>query len=166
MEVLDMHYIGVIGDGTADTRSASVAYEVGRFIAQSGAVLVCGGLGGIMEAAAKGAKSAGGTTLGILPGEKREDANQFVDIAVPTGIGEARNSIVVRCSDGLVAVGGRFGTLSEIAFALCFGKPVAGIETWELGKNGVPSAGIMCAHSARDAVESVLKALEKKMAGE
>jgi uncharacterized protein (TIGR00725 family) len=105
---------------------------VGRLLAEHGAVLVCGGLGGTMEAACRGAKQAGGTTVGLLPGESRSDANRFVDVAIPTGLGEARNALVVRSADVVVAVGGGYGTLSEIALALKIGKRVVGLGTWEI----------------------------------
>lgn len=105
---------------------------MGRLLAEHGAVLVCGGLGGTMEAACRGAKQAGGTTVGLLPGESRSDANRFVDVAIPTGLGEARNALVVRSADVVVAVGGGYGTLSEIALALKIGKRVVGLGTWEI----------------------------------
>jgi uncharacterized protein (TIGR00725 family) len=119
-------------------------------------VLVCGGLGGVMEAACRGAKDAGATTLGILPGLSRDEANAWVDVAVPTGMGEARNALVVRAADAIVAVGGEFGTLSEIALALKAGKSVVGLQSWELGKGGRAVAAIETAESARDAVERAL----------
>jgi uncharacterized protein (TIGR00725 family) len=105
---------------------------VGRLVAERGAVLVCGGLGGTMEAACRGAKQAGGTTVGILPGADRSTANDFVDVAVPTGLGEARNALVVRAADVLIAVGAGYGTLSEIALALRAGKTVVGLGTWQI----------------------------------
>ena len=101
-------------------------------------MLVCGGLGGTMEAACRGAKQAGGTTVGLLPGESRSDANPFVDVAIPTDLGEARNALVVRAADAVVAVGGGYGTLSEIALALRAGKRVVGLGTWEI--DGVVAA--------------------------
>jgi uncharacterized protein (TIGR00725 family) len=119
-------------------------------------VLVCGGLGGVMEAACRGAKDAGATTLGILPGLSRDEANAWVDVAVPTGMGEARNALVVRAADAIVAVGGEFGTLSEIALALKAGKSVVGLQSWELAKGGRAVAAIETAESARDAVERAL----------
>ncbi len=109
-----------------------MAEEVGRLLAEAGAVVVTGGLGGVMEAASKGAREAGGTTLGLLPGADRSGANPWLTVAVPTGMGEARNALVARAADGLVAVGGEWGTLSEIALALKAGKPVAGLDSWEL----------------------------------
>jgi uncharacterized protein (TIGR00725 family) len=105
---------------------------VGRLVAERGAVLVCGGLGGTMEAACRGAKGAGGRTVGLLPGVDRSAANPFVDVAIPTGLGEARNAVVVRAADVLIAVGGGYGTLSEIALALRAGKRVIGLGTWEI----------------------------------
>jgi len=111
---------------------------VGRLLAERGAVLVCGGLGGTMEAACRGAKQAGGTTVGLLPGGSRSEANRFVDVAIPTGLGEARNALVVRAADAVVAVGGGYGTLSEIALALRAGKRVVGLGTWEI--DGVVAA--------------------------
>jgi uncharacterized protein (TIGR00725 family) len=105
---------------------------VGRLVAERGAVVVCGGLGGTMEAACRGAKQAGGTTVGILPGLDRSQANPFVDVALPTGLGEARNALVVRAADAVIAIGGGYGTLSEIALALKSGKRVIGLGTWEI----------------------------------
>ena len=105
---------------------------MGRLLAERGAVLVCGGLGGTMEAACRGAKQAGGTTVGLLPGVDRAHGNPHLDIAIPTGLGEARNALVVRAADVVVAVGGGYGTLSEIALALRAGKRVVGLGTWEI----------------------------------
>jgi len=105
---------------------------VGRQLAERGAVVVCGGLGGVMEAACRGAKEAGGLTVGILPGTDRAAANAFVDVAVPSGLGEARNALVVRAADAVVAVGGGYGTLSEIALALKAGKRVVGLDSWDI----------------------------------
>jgi uncharacterized protein (TIGR00725 family) len=127
-------------------------------LAAAGAVVVCGGLGGVMEAACRGAKSAGGTTVGILPGTRRADANPHVDIAIATGLGEMRNGLVVRAADALVAVGGEFGTLSEIALALKASKPVVGLGTWALSHGGDPVDAIVRAASPEDAVARVLAA--------
>jgi uncharacterized protein (TIGR00725 family) len=140
--------IGVIGPSRAAPEIAEAAFQVGALIARGGAILVCGGGGGAMEAACRGARSAGGTTVGILPGATREDANPFVDVAIPTGMGEARNALVVRASDAVIAVGGGVGTLSEIGLALKMGRPVIGLGTWEL----VPPAG--------DAVELAIKRVD------
>ncbi len=137
-----MRQIAVVGAGEASAAELAVAEEVGARLAQSGAVVVCGGLGGVMEAACRGAKSVrGGTTVGILPGVRREDANGWVDVAIPTGLGEARNALVVRAADALIAVGGGYGTLSEIALGLKAGKPVLGLGSWAIdGVTGVPDA--------------------------
>ena len=124
--------IGVIGQSVCDSELYQLAYEVGQEIARRGVVLVCGGLGGVMEAACRGAKEAGGLTVGILPGLSLHDANPFVDIAIATGLGEARNLIIVHTASGLIACGGQAGTLSEIAFALRAGKILAGLRTWKL----------------------------------
>ncbi|MCA1692310.1 MAG: TIGR00725 family protein [Actinobacteria bacterium] len=136
-------YIAVVGGSTAEADVCLAAEGVGRELARCGAVLVCGGLGGVMEAACRGAKAEGGQTVGILPGERRDAANPWVDVALPTGLGEGRNLLVVRASDALVAVGGEFGTLSEIALALRMGKPVVGVGTWELARAGEPVEAIV-----------------------
>ncbi len=125
-------YVAVIGPSEATADEATRAEEVGRLLAARGAVVVCGGLGGVMEAVARGAASAGGMVLGILPGTLREDANPYVTVALTTGMGEMRNALVVRAADAVIAVGGAYGTLSEIAYALRTGVPVVGLNTWEL----------------------------------
>jgi len=122
--------IAVIGGRNADKSLLREAEEVGRLVAEQGACLVCGGLEGVMERACKGAKSAGGITIGILPQDKKGLENQYVDIPIATGLGIGRNVIIARTADALIAVGGEYGTLSEIAFALQMGKPVIGIGTW------------------------------------
>jgi uncharacterized protein (TIGR00725 family) len=151
-------YVAVVGAGDATADEQQSAELVGRGLAEAGAVVVCGGLGGVMEAACRGAKSAGGATLGILPGSRRTDANPFVDVAVATGLGEMRNGLVVRSADALIAIGGEFGTLSEIALALKAGKAVVGVGTWELAKRGGPVAAIVRATSPADAVARALAA--------
>ncbi|MEN8263661.1 MAG: TIGR00725 family protein [Nitrospirota bacterium] len=123
--------ISVIGAGTCSEDIYKAAEDVGRRIAQKGAVLVTGGLGGVMEAASKGAKESGGTVVGILPGFSKNEANRFVEIPITTGLSHARNIIVVRSADAVIAVSGEYGTLSEIAVALKLGKPVVGINTWD-----------------------------------
>jgi uncharacterized protein (TIGR00725 family) len=147
-------YVAVVGAGTCDESQAAIAEEVGRLLAGAGAVVVCGGLGGVMEAACRGAKREGGTTVGVLPGLDRGEANAYVDVAIPTGLGEARNVLVVRAADTLIAIGGEFGTLSEIAFALKTGKPVIGIGTWVLPQR---SDAIWNAASAKEAVSLALE---------
>jgi uncharacterized protein (TIGR00725 family) len=129
-------YVAVCGPGNATDAELARAEEIGRRLAESGAVLVCGGMGGVMDAAAKGATSAGGTSVGLLPGDERPGASPHLTVSIPLGMGEARNALVVRAADVVVAVGGEFGTLSEIALALKMGKPVVGLDTWELAKPG------------------------------
>jgi uncharacterized protein (TIGR00725 family) len=146
-------YIAVIGAGDAAERQIAEAEAVGRGLASAGAVIVCGGLGGVMAAACRGAKSAGGTTVGMLPGTDRAAANEWVDIAIATGVGEMRNVLVVRAADAVVAIGGEYGTLSEVAFALKTGKPVVGLGTWTLDRNPDPIV------RAADPDEAVARAL-------
>ena len=128
----DAPYVAVVGPGEASERELEDAEAVGRELADAGAVVVCGGLGGVMAAACRGAASAGGLTLGILPGADREAANEWVQVAIPTGLGEMRNALVVRAADAVVAVGGAYGTLSEIALALKTGVAVVGLGSWEI----------------------------------
>jgi len=146
------HYIGVIGAGSCSQAVSDLAYSVGKKIAESNSYLVCGGLGGVMQAAARGAKDSGGITIGILPGRVRSDSNEFMDIVIPTGLGEARNTIVVNASDVIVALPGEFGTLSEFAFALKVGKPVINLGRWDLENAAI---------RADDAEEAVRLALQK-----
>ena len=132
-------YIGVIGAGECDVELGILAEAAGRGIAEADSILVCGGMGGVMEAACRGAKAAGGLTIGILPGQDRSGANSYVDFAVATGINEARNLAIIRTADALIAVGGSYGTLSEIGFALKAGKKVVGLRSWDI-KGIVPAA--------------------------
>lgn len=150
-------YVGVIGGGAADSPDLEAAEAVGAGLARAGAILVCGGLGGVMEAACRGARHAGGRTIGLLPGRDRGAANPWVEIAIATGLGELRNGLVVRSADGLIAVGGEWGTLSEIALALKVGKPVIGLGTWDLDREGGAREGILVARDAADAVARVLR---------
>lgn len=143
-------YVAVIGAGDgADAGVLAAAEAVGAGLARGGAVVVTGGLGGVMEAASRGARDAGGMTLAILPGDDRAEANRWVAVAVATGMGELRNGLVVRCADALVAVGGGYGTLSEVALALKAGKRVVGLRTWEI-------AGVLPADGAEEAVALAL----------
>jgi uncharacterized protein (TIGR00725 family) len=143
-------YIAVVGPArSADRALLDGAFAVGAELARRGAVVVCGGLGGVMEAACRGASEAGGTTLGILPGDDRAAASRWVTIAVATGMGELRNGLVVRASDALIAVGGEYGTLSEIALALKAGKLVVGLGTWEI-------PGVVATSSPVEAAELAL----------
>jgi uncharacterized protein (TIGR00725 family) len=148
--------IGVIGGSAPTPAEAAAAEAVGRALAEAGAVLICGGRGGVMEAACRGAKSAGGLTIGVLPGSSRAGANPYVDIPIVTGLGEARNVVITRTAHAVIAVGGSYGTLSEIAFALAFGVPVVGIGTWQVKRDGHPPAPIVYAATPEDAVLQTL----------
>jgi len=147
--------IAVIGGRRIEKALLAEAEEVGRLIAKSGAILVCGGLGGVMEAASKGAQSEGGLTVGILPQDNSDRANQYIDIPIATGLGIGRNVIIARTADALIAVGGEYGTLSEIAFSLQMKKPVVGIKTWDI-------KGVISSENAFDAVEKALNLLESR----
>lgn len=130
-------HIGLVGPGDgASARETELAREAGRRIADAGAVLVCGGLGGVMEAACAGAAAAGGLTVGLLPGEDRAAGNPHLTVALPTGLGELRNGLVVRASDALLAIGGSWGTLSEIALARRTAVPVVALAGWSLTRPG------------------------------
>jgi uncharacterized protein (TIGR00725 family) len=144
--------IAVIGGRRVEKSLLEEAEKVGRLIARSGMALVCGGLGGVMEAASRGARSEGGTTIGILPQDHKRDVNDYIDIPIVTGMGIGRNVIIARTADALVAIGGEYGTLSEIAFALQLGKPVIGVRTWEI-------KGIVTAVNAEDAMGKALELL-------
>jgi len=131
--------VAVIGGNYCSGEIAKIAYEVGKKIAQRKHILICGGLGGVMEAACRGAKDGRGLTIGILPGKDKSEANPFVDIPIVTAMSHARNAIITRTADVLIAVDGRYGTLSEIGLALATGKKVVGINTWDI--EGVVSVG-------------------------
>lgn len=149
--------MAVIGaDEGARAVDLEVAEDVGRRLARHRVVIVCGGLGGVMEAACRGAHGAGATTIGLLPGLDRAAANPHVTIAIPTGLGEARNALVVRAADAVIAVGGGYGTLSEIALALRAGKPVVGLDTWEVSPPGGTLPGPVPAADAGEAVRIAL----------
>jgi uncharacterized protein (TIGR00725 family) len=150
--------IAVVGASRADRALLEYAERVGATVASEGAVVICGGLGGVMEAACRGAKGAGGLTVGFLPGTDSAEANQWVDIVVPTGMGEARNVLVVRSAQAVVAVGGEYGTLSEIALALRDGIPVVGIGTWSLTRgDGQPDSGIVPIDDPVEAARTALR---------
>lgn len=149
-------WIAVVGPGEAGEHELALAETAGAEVAAAGAVLVCGGLGGVMEAACRGARSRGGTTVGLLPGSDRSAANGWVQIAIPTGLGEVRNALVVRAADALVAVGVGWGTLSEIALALKAGRPVIGIGSWELARDGQAVEGIVAMDDPAEAVAAAL----------
>jgi uncharacterized protein (TIGR00725 family) len=155
--------IAVVGAGRdAGARDLAAAEEAGAAIAAAGATLVCGGLGGVMEAACRGARSRGGLTIGMLPGDDRDDANGWVVLALPTGLGEARNALIVRAADAVVAIGGGWGTLSEIALALRRDIPVLGVGTWELVRDGEPVAGVRSVDDAQTAVAEALRLARRR----
>jgi uncharacterized protein (TIGR00725 family) len=144
--------IGVVGGNEAAADVLETAHEVGRAIGARGHVLVCGGRGGVMREACRGAKEAGGLTVGILPGEDLSDANEYLDVPVVTGLGSGRNIIVARTAKALIAIGGAYGTLSEIAFGLMLGRPVVGLGTWELRDASGVEPPIVRVGSAEEAV--------------
>ena len=148
--------IGVIGGSSATAEEAALAEAVGRALAESGAALICGGRGGVMEAACRGAREAGGLTIGILPGADRGEANPYVALAIPTGIGYARNAIITRAAEAVIAIAGSFGTLSEIAYSLDFGTPVVGLRTWKVEREGHPAAPIVYTDDPQEAVKEAL----------
>ena len=147
--------IGVIGSSGCSSSVSEIAYIVGKEIARKGAILICGGLAGVMEAACKGVKEEGGITIGVLPGDSKEKANPYVDIPITTGMGEARNIIIVRSSDAVIAIAGKYGTLSELAFALRFDVPIVGIATWNID---IP---ILRAKNPKQAVDMLFSAIKK-----
>ncbi|MCK5513925.1 MAG: TIGR00725 family protein [Deltaproteobacteria bacterium] len=147
--------IGVIGAGQCSLEIERLAEEVGREIAKKKALLICGGLGGVMEASARGAKQEGGVTIGILPGFSFEDANPFIDIPIVTGLSHARNVLVVRSSQAIIAVEGGYGTLSEIGIALKLRKPVVGLRTWDISKK------IVTVETPEDAVKKAISLIKK-----
>ena len=149
--------VAVIGGNQPSPQEAKLAEEVGRELARRGVILVCGGLGGVMESACLGASSEGGTTIGILPGDNRQTANRYVQIPIVTGIGYARNVAVVKSAQAVIAVGGSYGTLSEIGHTLQSGIPIIGLNTWSLSKNGQPDNSII---PAQNAIEAVNRALD------
>lgn len=153
-----MTYVAVVGGGDAPDADLAAAEEIGRRLAEAGAVVVCGGLTGVMEAACRGASSVGGLTVGLLPGDDRGAGNPHLSVALPLGLGEARNVLVVRSADAVIAVGGEHGTLSEIAFARKLGRPVVGLRTWTLVRpDGEHDAGLLVATSPAEAVDLALR---------
>lgn len=159
-----MLYIGVIGANECTQEIYSIAEKVGSLIAEKSAVLVCGGRMGVMEAASKGAKKSNGKTIGILPGLNRNEANDYIDYPIATGIGQARNLIVVLNSDAIIAVGGEFGTLSEIALALKHGIPVVALNSWSLEKiyDGKEIDNFLRVDKAEEAVMKAFELAQKK----
>ena len=158
--------IAVIGGSDPPQRAVTLAEEVGRELAERGVVVVCGGLGGVMEAVCRGAKSAGGTTIGILPGTEPSGANEYVDYPIMTGVGYARNAIVVKTGRAVIALEGAYGTLSEIGHALGEGIPVIGLETWELPRRDDLRLQVVRAGSPKDAVDKAIAAARERDAHE
>jgi uncharacterized protein (TIGR00725 family) len=160
-------YIAVCGPDPASPEVTSDAEAVGRLLGEAGAVVVCGGHGGAMAAVAAGARSAGGLVVGLLPGLDRTGGDPNLTVAIPTGMGELRNGLIVRAADAVIAVGGEFGTLSEIAFALKTGVPVVGLGTWELTKagNAIDPDPILRATTAEEAVAIALRVAGRSAPG-
>lgn len=152
--------IAVIGTRKPTPEEAQLAEEVGRELAKNGVTLICGGLMGVMEAACRGAHNEGGITIGILPGDDRNSANKFVQIPIATGIGYARNAVLVKSAQAAIAVGGGYGTLSEIAYALDAKIPVIGLKTWSLSRNGQKDKSIIVAKNAKTAVKKALNLIK------
>ncbi|HUU64413.1 MAG TPA: TIGR00725 family protein [Dehalococcoidia bacterium] len=154
-------FITVIGASDCSAEETKLAEEVGRELARRGATLICGGLEGVMEAACRGAYSQGGITIGILPGNSRKDANPYVRIPIVTGMGYTRNAIVAKSGQAVIAIGGSYGTLSEIAYALQSDIPVIGLGTWSLARGGVADKSIIVAQNPMDAVEKAIGVIRK-----
>ncbi|UCE44878.1 MAG: TIGR00725 family protein [Methanobacteriota archaeon] len=157
---MQMRMVGVIGASMADEELSAIAEEVGRELAVSGAAVVCGGLTGIIESVCRGASAEGGVTIGIIPSDSRQDANPFVQIPIVTGIGMARNSVIAKTAEVFIAIGGQFGTLSEIAYALSMGKTVVSIRSWNLEKaSATPLHGLIHEDNPKRAVEIALESI-------
>lgn len=155
--------ISVIGGGdTPPADALQMAEEVGGELARRGVTVVCGGLEGVMEAVCRGAKAAGGVTIGILPGDDPAEANSWVDYPVCTGLGYARNVIVVKSGRAVIAIDGAYGTLSEIGHALGDGIPVVGLNTWSLSRSGQPDGAIIPAKTPAEAVDKALEAAARR----
>lgn len=150
-------YVAVVGPSEAGEADTAAAYATGAALAARGAVVVCGGLGGVMSAVAAGVRSAGGVCVGLLPGASREGASPDLTVALPTGLGEVRNALVVRAADALVAVGGSWGTMSEVALAVRTGRRVVAVGGWQVvDAAGAPVPGVIFASDPGEAVEAVL----------
>lgn len=154
-EIENKPIIAVIGGHSCNKKVEQISYKIGKIVAKVGAILVCGGLSGVMEVACKGASSQRGLTIGILPGDSKDTANPYVKIAIPTGLGLARNVLVVKSADIVIAIDGSYGTLSEIAFALQYRKPIIGIKTWDI-------EGIIKVETVKE-IEGTLKKLITKI---
>ncbi|TET99178.1 MAG: TIGR00725 family protein [Anaerolineales bacterium] len=149
--------VSVIGSSECSEWEAQAAESVGRLLASNDVTVICGGRGGVMEAVCRGAQEAGGVTVGILPGLAVEEGNRYLTISIPTGLGEGRNAIIARAGQAVIAIGGRFGTLSEIAFALKMGKQVVGLRTWDPLYADGGRTPIQIVETPEEAVELVLE---------
>jgi uncharacterized protein (TIGR00725 family) len=156
-------YVGVVGGRRCDAEIADFAFQVGRGIAEQGWILVCGGMGGVMEHACRGARSAGGVTLGILPGTSRSSGNPYLSCSVVTGIGEARNVLVVKSSQAIIAVDGSYGTLSEIALANAAGIPAVGLRSWRLDPDQNHGRGLFT--TVVDSPSEAIRAVKSLVSG-
>jgi len=155
--------VGVIGSSVADPEIVRIAEEVGEEIARRGAAVVCGGLTGVMEAVCRGARKEGGLTIGIIPSDNKADANQYIQIPIVTGMGMGRNVMLVKTADVVIAVGGEYGTLSEIAHALKLGKTVIGLRTWKLERaHTKPITNLIEVDTAKEAVDLALRTISAK----
>ena len=154
--------IAVIGTRKPSPEESSLAEEVGRELAKNGITLICGGLGGVMEDAYRGARAEGGLTIGVIPGDDPKSANPYVQIPIVTGIGYARNVIIVKIAQAIIAVGGGYGTLTELGYALDSKKPVIGLKTWKFSRNNQTDKSIIRVNSAKEAVSKALKQVKRK----
>ncbi|HUA06643.1 MAG TPA: TIGR00725 family protein [Solirubrobacteraceae bacterium] len=148
-------YVAVVGPSDATSQETRAAEKIGRGLAEAGAIVITGGLGGVMAAACHGASAVGGTTVGFLPGTDRNSANDYLQVALPTGLGELRNGLIIRAADAVIAVGGAYGTLSEIALALRTDVPVIGLDTWDV--EGIERVG-----TPAEAVERALQSAGRR----
>jgi uncharacterized protein (TIGR00725 family) len=162
MTTMRMPLISVIGSSRCGPELSALAEKAGTLLAEAGVGIVSGGGGGVMEAVCRGAAGAGGVTIGILAEEEQQAANRYVRFAIPTGIGEARNAIVVRAGSAVLAIGGGYGTLSEIAFALKWGKPVIGLRTWEAVDSSGQQAAVDSCGSVEEAVRKLVTTIENE----
>lgn len=154
--------VAVIGTRTPSTEEAKLAEEVGRELAKNGVILICGGLGGVMEQACRGAFAEGGLTIGIIPGDDPKSANPYVKIPIATGMGYARNVIIVKSAQVIIAIGGAYGTLTEIGYALDSKVPVIGLRTWKISRNNQTDKSIIRVRNAREAVRQALKLIKSE----
>ena len=154
--------VSVIGGNSPSPKASKLAYEVGSELAKEGAIVICGGLLGVMEEVCHGSKDNGGTTVGILPGGDPSSANPYVDTPIATGLGQVRNAIVARAGEAVIAIDGSYGTLSEIAHALAYGTPVIGLETWNFKIDDSSDTGIIYVNDPVEAVQRAVSLVRTK----